>query len=183
MNPASGVVSVEMVGLDTVVIALDKLKTQIPKTGVRTVSNVAADARNIAYVSFFTKKPSQGGLRYNSPDRPFYQDRPYGGGRSGIRRRHREPLASNASGYYDIRGTKHRLVHFGLTSRNMLESTAHVSSYPMNLWERPSKDGRSGLWVMTVKLPSAVNARMNKYISQAEGELEKQANMFMEAEA
>jgi hypothetical protein len=158
------IAKVEMVGLNKVMLSLDQMDSTISKVGIRTVSNISADARNVAYRSYFNKRVSEGGLRYNSPDR-------------------RKPrLAYDDSGYYDSRGPKHRLVHFGLSSRNMLESTAHLSSYPMNLWERPSKDHRPGLWIMTVGLPAIVNSKIAKHVAIGEAMLQKEVNKFKDME-
>lgn len=153
---ANQVISTQLVGTDSIYLALDKLKGEVSKTGIKVVSDVAADARKIAYANFFNKSKNSGGLLYNS----MYWRRKMG----------KPPLMkAKGSGYYDSTGR--RLVNFSLKAKGPYTKSAYLSSYPMNLWERNSKDGRKGLWIMTVKLAPMVMAGLGKTVAEAEKSL------------
>lgn len=162
---------VKILGLNTIQVALQKANAPygaISKAGIRMVGHAANVGREILSKQFTDRY--SGELRYNSPDRPFYS--PFRINQSGKKvPRHRKPLAKGASGYYDSRGPQYRLIHYSLKGRFGVKS-AHLSSYPMNLWEHDSKDGRSGKWIMTVKLAPLVAAQAPRFVDKAEKELE-----------
>jgi hypothetical protein len=167
---------VKIIGLSTIQVALERAQAPygaISKTGIRMVGHAANVGREIL-AQQFTDRDS-GDLRYNSPARPFYS--PFRTNKMGKRvARHREPLIKNKSGYYDSRGDKYRLIHYSLKGRFGVKS-AHLSSYPMNLWER-RKDGRSK-WIMTVKLAPLVAAQAPRFVDKAERELEADMERLM----
>ena len=169
---------VNIVGLNTIQVALqraDAPRGVIGKTGIRMVGHAANVGREILAQQFTDR--NSGELRYNSPARPFY--RPFRKNKMGKQvARHRDPLVKKDSGYYDSRGPKYRLIHYGLKSRFGIKS-AHLSSYPMNLWEHDSKDGRTGKWIMTVKLAPLVAAQSSRFVEKAERELEDEMNRLL----
>jgi hypothetical protein len=150
---------VKILGLNTIQVALQKATAPygaISKAGIRMVGHAANVGREILTKQFTTSSgPSS--LHYNN----MYWRKMMG----------KAPLASNKAGYYDRRGDKHRLIHYSLKGRFGVKS-AHLSSYPMNLWEHDSKDGRSGKWIMTVKLAPLVAAQAPRFVDKAEKELE-----------
>lgn len=159
--------------------SLERLEKQYQAYGISIVSGIASDARKVAYERFFDR--SSGQLRYDSPARPFYSKYRYvkkkglGGERT---LRHREPLTMKGKqGYVDNRG--YRLVNFSLESKSPAHKGAYLSSYPMNLWERPTKNGRPGKFIVTVKLPPLVEALVPKHIAIAEAEMAKIADKAM----
>jgi len=157
---------VNIVGLNTIQVALqraDAPRGVIGKTGIRLVSNLAAAGRGVL-MDTFTNRSGASSLHYNN----MYWRRMMGKG----------PLARNKAGYYDKRGPKHRLIHYSLKSRFGIKS-AHLASYPMNLFEHDSADGRTGKWIMTVKLAPLVAAKGPKYAEQAEKMLEDEMNRLL----
>jgi hypothetical protein len=166
---------VKIVGTDTILVAFDRAKDPLGafgKAGIRLVGNMAAAGRGILMDQFTDS--SSGELRYNSPDRPFYS--PFRRDKNGrLVRRHRQPLFSTNAGYEDHRGRK--LIRYSLKGRGATKE-AHLSSYPMNLWER-RQDGRSK-WIMTVRLAPMVAARGPKYIAEAEAMLEADMNRLIQ---
>ena len=169
---------VNIVGLSTIQVALqraDAPRGVISKTGIRMVGHAANVGREIL-AQQFTDRDS-GDLRYNSPARPFYS--PFRTNKMGKRvARHREPLIKNKSGYYDSRGDKYRLIHYSLKGRLGVKS-AHLASYPMNLWEHDSNDGRTGKWIMTVKLAPLVAAQAPRFVDKAEKMLEDEMHRLL----
>lgn len=158
--------TVNIAGTDTIFLALDREKTQrgvISKTGLRMVGHAANIGREIL-MKQFTNRMGADSLFYNNPRW----------------RKHKGPLASNKSGYYDSRGEKHRLIHYGLKSRGPFAKTARLSSYPMNLWEHDTKDGRSGKWIMTVKLAGLVAAQSSRIEQKAEKNMEAELQAAMD---
>ena len=155
---------VNIIGLNTIQVALERADAPggvISHAGIRLVSNLAAAGRGVL-MDTFTSRSGASSLKYNN----MYWRRMMGKG----------PLASNSAGYYDARGPKHRLIHYSLRSRFGVK-TAHLSSYPMNLWERRN-DGRSK-WIMTVKLAPLVAAKGPKYAEEAERMIESEMNRLM----
>lgn len=145
--------------------SLERLEKKYQAYGIELVSGLAAEARQIAYRNYFHR--TGGTLRYNSPDRPNYP-----------KHRHREPLKTKGrQGYVDSRG--YRLISFSLESKSPSHKGAYLSSYPMNLWERPTKNGRPGKFIVTVKLPPLVEAIVPKHIAKAEEKLAEIANATM----
>jgi hypothetical protein len=155
---------VKILGLNTIQVALQKANAPygaISKAGIRMVGHAANVGREILAKQFTTSSgPSS--LHYNN----MYWRKMMG----------KAPLASNKAGYYDRRGDKHRLIHYSLKGRFGVKS-AHLSSYPMNLWER-RKDGRSK-WIMTVKLAPLVAAQAPRFVDKAERELEADMERLM----
>ena len=161
---------VKITGLNTIQIALERAEAPrgvISKTGIRLVSNIAAAGRGIL-MDTFTNSSGVSSLKYNN----MYWRKMMG----------KRPLMRNEAGYYDRRGIKHRLIHYSLKSRFGVKS-AHLASYPMNLWEHNSADGRSGKWIMTVKLAPLVAAKGPKYAEEAEKMLEKEMERLMKGSA
>lgn len=155
---------VKIIGLNTVQVALERADAPrgvISHAGIRLVSNLAAAGRGVL-MDTFTNSSGPSSLHYNN----MYWRRMMGKG----------SMVSNAAGYYDRRGPKHRLIHYSLKSRLNVK-TAHLASYPMNLWER-RKDGRSK-WIMTVKLAPLVAAKGPKYAEEAERMIESEMNRLM----
>jgi len=155
---------VKILGLNTIQVALERADAPrgvISHAGIRLVSNLAAAGRGVL-MDTFTNSSGPSSLKYNN----MYWRRMMG----------KAPLARNKSGYYDRRGQKHRLIHYSLKSRFGVK-TAHLASYPMNLWER-RKDGRSK-WIMTVKLAPLVAAKGPKYAEEAERMIEDEMNHLM----
>ena len=155
---------VKILGLNTIQVALERADAPrgvISHAGIRLVSNHAAAGRGVL-MDTFTNSSGPSSLHYNN----MYWRRMMGKG----------PLAENAAGYYDRRGPKHRLIHYSLKSRFGVK-TAHLASYPMNLWER-RKDGRSK-WIMTVKLAPLVAAKGPKYAEEAERMIESEMTRLM----
>lgn len=148
---------VKILGLNTIQVALQKATAPygaISKAGIRMVGHAANVGREIL-AKQFTNHSGPSSLHYNN----MYWRKMMGKAR----------LVSNKAGYYDRRGDKHRLIHYSLKGRLGVKS-AHLSSYPMNLWER-RKDGRSK-WIMTVKLAPLVAAQAPRFVDKAEKELE-----------
>ena len=157
---------VKIIGLNTVQVALERADAPrgvISHAGIRLVSNLAAAGRGVL-MDTFTNSSGPSSLHYNN----MYWRRMMGKG----------SMVSNAAGYYDRRGPKHRLIHYSLKSRFGIKS-AHLASYPMNLWEHDSNDGRTGKWIMTVKLAPLVAAKGPKYAEQAEKMLEDEMNRLL----
>ena len=155
---------VKILGLNTIQVALERADAPrgvISHAGIRLVSNLAAAGRGVL-MDTFTNSSGPSSLHYNN----MYWRRMMGKG----------PLAENTAGYYDRRGPKHRLIHYSLKSRFGVK-TAHLASYPMNLWER-RKDGRSK-WIMTVKLAPLVAAKGPKYAEEAERMIESEMTRLM----
>jgi len=151
------IMNATLTGTDAIYLALDKFKVEISKEAVGVVSDVASEARKIAYTTFFNKTKQSGGLLYNSM---YWRTK-----------MHKPPLShSSSTGYFDRRGEERRLVHFSLSAKGPYSKSSHLSSYPMNLWERNSKNG-PGLWIMTVKLAPMVAASLGKTIANAEDTL------------
>jgi hypothetical protein len=50
----------------------------------------------------------------------------------------------------------------------------------MNLWEHDSKDGRSGKWIMTVKLAGLVAAQASRIEQKAEKNMEAELQAAMD---
>lgn len=157
---------VKILGLNTIQVALERAQAPygaISNTGMRLVSRLAASGRNVLR-DIFTSSSGPSSLHYNN----MYWRSMMG----------KAPLAQNKAGYYDKRGWKHRLIHFSLKGRHGVKS-AHLASYPMNLWEHKTKNGRSGKWIMTVKLAPLVAAKGPKYAELAERELEAEMDRLM----
>lgn len=165
-------VEVEMLGLDTVMVAIDKARLPggiVDKGSIRLVSNLAVSGRNILRNTFTS---STGELRYNSPDRPRYSPRRWHPKSKKWVPRHREPLAENARGYYDSRGKDAgRMISVSLKGGRVGEKSARLSSFPMNLWERNTKDGRPGKWIMTVRLGPMVERQGPRHADIIEKEM------------
>jgi hypothetical protein len=158
--------TVDIAGTDTIFLALDREKTQrgvISKTGLRMVGHAANIGREIL-MQRFTNRMGRDTLYYNNP----------------MWRKTKGPLSSNKSGYYDRRGEKHRLIHYGLKSRGPFAKTAKLSSYPMNLWERPNARRPWGKWVMTVKLAGLVAAQSARIEQKAEKNLDAELQDAMD---
>ena len=157
---------VNIVGLNTIQVALqraDAPRGVIGKTGIRMVGHAANVGREILSQKF-TNHSGPSSLHYNN----MYWRKMMG----------KKKLVSNKAGYYDRRGDKHRLIHYSLKGRLGVKS-AHLASYPMNLWEHDSADGRTGKWIMTVKLAPLVAAKGPKYAEQAEKMLEDEMNRLL----
>ena len=157
---------VNIVGLSTIQVALqraDAPRGVIGKTGIRMVGHAANVGRKIL-AQQFTNRSGASSLHYNN----MYWRKMMG----------KKKLVSNKAGYYDRRGDKYRLIHYGLKSRFGIKS-AHLSSYPMNLFEHDSKDGRTGKWIMTVKLAPLVAAQAPRFVDKAEKMLEDEMNRLL----
>lgn len=157
---------VKIIGLSTIQVALQRAQAPygaISNAGIRMVGHAANVGREILSQQF-TNSSGPSSLHYNN----MYWRKMMG----------KAPLASNKAGYYDRRGEKHRLIHYSLKGRFGVKS-AHLSSYPMNLWEHDSKDGRSGKWIMTVKLAPLVAAQGPRFVDKAERELEAEMDRLM----
>ena len=155
---------VEIIGLDTIRLAFDRAQDPLGpfgKAGIKLVGNMAAAGRGVL-TDVFTSSSGPSSLKYNN----MYWRSRMGKG----------PLRKGKAGYYDRRGPKHRLIHYSLKGRGATKS-AHLSSYPMNLWER-RKDGHSK-WIMTVKLAPLVAAKGPKYIAKAEAMLATEMEKLM----
>lgn len=156
---------VTIVGLNTVQVALERADAPrgvISHAGIRLVSNLAAAGRGVL-MDTFTNSSGPSSLKYNNM---YWREK--------MGKKSLDP--PNKAGYYDRRGPKHRLIHYSLKSRFGVK-TAHLASYPMNLWER-RKDGRSK-WIMTVKLAPLVAAKGPKYAEEAERMIESEMNRLM----
>ncbi len=151
-------IEVKTAGLDTIMVAVDRAQKPggvVDKGSIRLVGNLAVSGRNILRNTFTSQS---GELRYNSPDRPRYPAKRWHPKQGIWVPRHREPLGHGRTGYYDSRGeTSGRLISVSLKGRGGVGfKRASLSSYPMNLWERPTKRGRAGKWIMTVRLAPLV---------------------------
>ncbi|MGB4405587.1 MAG: hypothetical protein WBI82_01850 [Sphaerochaeta sp.] len=157
---------VKIIGTDTIMVALDRAQAPrgiISKAGIRLVGNLAAAGRGVL-MDTFTNDSGSSSLHYNNMHWRSMKGKP--------------PLGRNAAGHFDRRGPKHRLIHYSLKSRGNVKS-AHLSSYPMNFWERNTKAGRPGKWIMTVKLAPLVAAKGPKYAEEAERQIEAEMNSLM----
>lgn len=165
-------VSVELVGLDTVMVAIEK--SQLPggvvdKGSIKLVGNLAVSGRNILRKTFTSQT---GELRYNSPDRPRYSPKRWNPYKGRYVDRHREPLGHGPSGFYDVRGPDAgRLIKVSLKGRGVGNKAAALSSHPMNLWERNTKTGRPGKWILTVRLAPMVERQVPRHANIVEKEM------------
>jgi hypothetical protein len=156
---------VKIIGTDTIMVALDRAQAPrgiISKAGIRLVGNLAAAGRGVL-MDNFTNTSGPTSLHYNNMHWRSMKGKP--------------SLGRNSAGYYDRRGAKHRLIHYSLRSRLGVQS-AHLTSYPMNLYERGNQ-GRTGKWIMTVKLAPMVVAKAPKYVEEAERQIEADMNALM----
>lgn len=177
---AQGLGEVTLAGLDTIILAIDRAKAPggiVSKASIALVSDVAVSGRSILMDSFTSQ---QGELRYNSPLRPHYRKKRKN--KAGeLVARHREPLIFSKAGYYDSRGPKAGLlINVTLKSRGAGTKIAKLSSYPMNLWERNTKTGRPGKWIMTVRLAPLVEERAPKYMERAANRIDSEMQKEME---
>lgn len=153
---------VKIIGTDTILVALDRAKAPngiISKASMRLVANLAAAGRGVL-MDTFTNASGASSLHYNNLYWRTLKGKP--------------PLARNSAGNYDRRGAKHRLIHYSLRSKGNTKS-AHLVSYPMNLWERGNQ-GSPGKWVMTVRLAPLVAAKGPKYAEEAVRQIEAEIN-------
>jgi hypothetical protein len=158
-----GFVHADMSEFGYTYIKLKRLELQYQRYGIAIVAGIARETRDIAYENFFD---STGGvLRYNTPDRPRYGKPPL------VRK-------SAQEGYVDSRG--YRLVNYSLESKRPSRKTAYVSSFPMNLYEHATKNGRPGLYIMTVKLPPLVQGIVPKHVALAEAKMVSMAQEALE---
>lgn len=156
---ATGFVHINLDTLGYTAMALKRMEKEFLKHGISVVAGIASETRDIAYDNFFTKRLWQG-LRYNTPDR-------------------RTPLLKKGSqGYVDSRG--YRLVNFSLESKRPTRKTAYVSSYPMNLWDHKTKNGRPGLHIMSIKLVPLTQGIVPKHAALAEAKMVKRGEEIME---
>ena len=146
-----GFVHADMSNFGYTYAKLAKLEARYNSFGIGIVAGIAREARDIAYKTFFDS--SSGVLRYNSPNR-------IDEGKSPLTRR------SAQQGYVDSRG--YRLINYSLESKRPTRKTAYISSYPMNLYEHATKNGRQGLYIMTVGLPPLVQGVVPKHVAFAE---------------
>lgn len=158
---------VKIAGTDTIILALDRARDPmgpVGKTGIRLVGNLAAAGRGVLMDSF-TNHSGPSSLLYNNMDSRSKKNKP--------------SMSRGASGYYiiDSIGRRRRLIQISLKNRGGFRKEAHLSSFPMNLWER-RKDGR-GKWIMTVKLAPLVASKGPKYIAIAEAELAAEMEELM----
>nr|WP_319775961.1 hypothetical protein [uncultured Sphaerochaeta sp.] len=155
-----------------IMIALDKFQSPtgpIPKIQLNLVSNMAAMSRGVL-LDKFTHRSGSNSLFYNNPQwltrHGLFKPR-----RSG------EMKQRNNIGFIDRRGRA--LIGFSLegSSKSLRRKSAHVHSYPMNLWEHDQSGGMGykGKWIMTVQLPPIVASRAKKYTDRAEKQLENSA--------
>lgn len=146
-------VHVDMAQLGMTYMKMKKLENSLHAYGIGIVAGIAREARQIAYDRFFDQ--NTGVLRYNSPRRAL-EGKP--------------PLAMRGDqGYVDARG--YRLVNYSLESKRPSKKRAYLSSYPMNLYEHATSNGRAGLYIMTVKLPPLVQGVVPKHVAKAEMEM------------
>jgi hypothetical protein len=155
-----------------IMLALDKFQSPygpVPKVQMKLVTDMAAMGRGVL-VDRFTNKPGASTLYYNNPKWLTKQGR-FRARRSGIMR-----FKPNV-GYFDKRGRK--LIGFSTegSSKSLRRKSAHLHSYPMNLWEHDQDGGYNykGKWIMTVQLPPIVASRAGKYTDRAEASLEQAA--------
>jgi len=156
---------VRIIGTDTIMVALERARAPrgiINKASMRLVANLAAAGRGVL-TDNFTNASGPSSLHYNNMYWRTMKGKP--------------PLGRNAAGYFDRRGPKHRLIHYSLKSRGGVQS-ASLTSYPMNLYERGNQ-GRTGKWIMTVKLAPMVVAKAPKYVEEAERQIEADMNAIM----
>jgi len=156
---------VRIIGTDTIMVALERARAPrgiINKASMRLVANLAAAGRGVL-TDNFTNASGPSSLHYNNMYWRTMKGKP--------------PLGRNAAGYFDRRGPKHRLIHYALKSRGGVQS-ASLTSYPMNLYERGNQ-GRTGKWIMTVKLAPMVVAKAPKYVEEAERQIEADMNAIM----
>lgn len=153
-----GFVHADMSELGITYGKLKKLENKYQRFGIGVVAGIAREARDIGYSTFFDS--SSGVLRYNSPDRA---------------KEGKPPLVKKSAqqGYVDSRG--YRLINYSLESKRPSRKTAYLSSFPMNLYEHATKNGRSGLYIMTVKLQPLVQAVVPKHVALAEAKMKAMA--------
>jgi hypothetical protein len=157
---ATGFVHINLETLGYTATALKRMEKDFLKHGISVVAGIASETRDIAYDTFFSKRLWQG-LRYNTPDRKF-------------------PLVKRGGqGYIDSRG--YRLVNFSLESKRPSRKTAYVSSYPMNLWEHKTKNGRPGLHIMSMKLAPLTQGIVPKHVALSEAKMAKRGEEILEA--
>lgn len=151
---------VEAKGLRQVYFNLGDISDDLGKKALETAMGIAADGRKIASSQFFNR-PLWEGLRYGTKER----------GRS-------QTLTYDAKqGFKDRRGR--RLIDFTAHAASKRRVSAHLSSYPMNLWEFPTKNGRPGLGIMTKRLVPIVQAVVPKHVARAEQNIQKHVDATM----
>lgn len=149
----SSYVHVDMSQLGLTYVKMKQLETKYNAYGIGIVAGIAREARKIASDKFFDS--TTGILRYNSPLRAL-EGKP--------------PLAMRGDqGFVDARG--YRLINYSLESKRPSKKRAYLSSYPMNLYEHATSNGRPGLYIMTVKLPPLVEGVVPKHVAKAEAEM------------
>jgi hypothetical protein len=149
-----GFVHADMSDFGYTYVKLKRLEAKYKSFGIGIVAGIARETRDIAYETFFDS--TSGVLRYNSPDRAKEGKTPL------IRK-------SAQEGYVDSRG--YRLINYSLESKRPTRKTAYISSFPMNLYEHTTKNGRPGLYIMTVKLPPLVQSVVPKHVALAESKM------------
>lgn len=149
----SSYVHVDMSQLGLTYVKMKQLETKYNAYGIGIVAGIAREARKIASDKFFDS--TTGMLRYNSPLRAL-EGKP--------------PLAMRGDqGFVDVRG--YRLINYSLESKRPSKKRAYLSSYPMNLYEHATSNGRPGLYIMTAKLPPLVEGVVPKHVAKAEAEM------------
>lgn len=155
-----------------IMLALDKFQSPngpIPKVQMKLVTDMAAMGRGVL-LDKFVNKPGSNSLYYNNPTWLVQHGR-FHPRRSGDMR-----FQPNV-GHIDKRGRA--LIGFSTegSSKSLRRKSAHLHSYPMNLWEHDQGGTSSykGKWIMTVQLPPIVASRAGKYTARAEASLESAA--------
>lgn len=169
---------VKIIGLDTIQVALERAAAPygvVSKARIQMVGHAANVGREILGKVFTDS--AKGELRYNSPARPFYRQFRKDS-KGNLVPRHRDSLDSGKSGYYDSRGPRRRLINYSLKDVHGVKR-ASLSSYPMNLWERNTRDGRPGLWIMTVRLAPLVASQMGRVTKKADEYVESEMERLM----
>mgnify|MGYP001419133382 CR=1 FL=1 len=163
-------INVTLAGTDKIILDLDKMiapRGAISTAQITMVAKMAVIGRDVMEKQF-TNKTGPDSLFYNNP-------------LERARRRKdgeiKGPLLRNRAGYYDRRGPQYRLIHFSLKGKGSTKS-AHLSSYPMNLWERRRAGGGSR-WIMTVKLQPVVAARAKEVEGPVQEWLEREAQRIL----